>query len=85
MGINSIASAFMFFHSAFFFFVQGDAFLEWYENSLSPEEWEVAQAQMAQMGVYFMNPWFQGLVMFLTVFLLGLIISLVAALVLKRG
>ena len=85
MGITAIASIIMFLHSAFFFFVQGDAFLTWYEASMSPEEWEVAQAQMATMGDSFMSPWFQGLVMLLTVLLMGLIISLLASLVMKKN
>ena len=84
MGITAIASIIMFLHSAFFFYVQGDAFLEWYEKSMSVGEWEVAQAQMATMGDSFMNPWFQGLVMLVTVFLVGLIMSLLASLFLKK-
>jgi len=40
---------------------------------------------MAEMPDFVLSPWFQGLVMLLTVFLIGMIINLVSSLALKRS
>ena len=84
LGITSIPSVIMFLYSSLFFVFAGDDFLEWYQSTLSPEEWEQVQAQMAAMPEYLMSPWFQGLVMLITVFIVGTIITLISALILKR-
>jgi hypothetical protein len=85
LGITFITSVIMFFYSLLFFVIAGDEFLAWREAHLTEEELERTQLQLAQMPDFIMTPWFQGLVMFLTVFLIGLIINLISALALKKS
>ncbi len=84
LGITLITSVIMWIYSALFFILQGDKFMEWSKEHLSAEEWEMAQAQMEAMGDVFMSPWFQGFIMFMTVFIIGLLITLVSAIIMKK-
>lgn len=84
MGITTITSLVMGVYSAMFFIFAGDDFMNWYEEGLSKEEWEAVQQQMDAMPEFLLSPWFQGLVMFMTVFFIGVVISLLSSLVLKK-
>ncbi len=83
MGITFVTSIIMFFYSMLFWVLAGDDFMKWREKVLTESELKQAQLQMAEMPDFVLNPWFQGLVMLLTVFLIGMIINLVSSLVLK--
>lgn len=85
MGITIVTSIIMFFYSMLFWILAGDDFMKWRENVLTESELKQAQLQMAQMPDFVLSPWFQGLVMLLTVFLIGMIINLVSSLALKRS
>jgi len=85
MGITFVTSIIMFFYSMLFWVLAGDDFMKWRENVLTESELKQAQLQMAQMPDFVLTPWFQGLVMLLTVFLIGMIINLVSSLALKRS
>ncbi len=85
MGITIVTSIIMFFYSMLFWVLAGDDFMKWRENVLTESELKQAQLQMAQMPDFVLSPWFQGLVMLLTVFLIGMIINLVSSLALKRS
>ena len=78
----------MFFYTMFFFKVWGEDFMEWAENdfraTMSPEEFDVMMAQMQAYGNPDEHLVFQGFVMFATVFIIGVIVSLVSAMVLKN-
>ncbi len=63
----------------------GDEFLKWYEESFSLEQWQEMQAQLATIPSYVMTPWFQGVVMMLIVFVIGLIMTAVSSLVLQKS
>ena len=58
---------------------------KWREQVLTESELKQAQLQMAEMPDFVLSPWFQGLVMLLTVFLIGMIINLVSSLALKNS
>ena len=49
------------------------------QAELSPEEFEIAKAQTMEQMAMFDNLFFQFFIMFMTVFIIGLIISLLAA------
>jgi hypothetical protein len=83
MGISTLAAAFMYVYSALFFYYAGDNFVKWTQVNMDAVQWQKMQAQMATMPSYFLSPWFQALVMFVTVFLIGFIITLTCALVVK--
>ena len=89
MFITLITSALFFIYSALYFLIWGDEFKEWadqhFQSSLSSEKYQEYVLQVEQMGALYNNVAFQGLVMFLTVFFIGLIITLISATVLKRG
>ncbi|MCH7963082.1 MAG: DUF4199 domain-containing protein [Bacteroidetes bacterium] len=85
MGITIITSVIMFFYSMLFWVLAGDDFMKWREQVLTESELKQAQLQMAEMPDFVLSPWFQGLVMLLTVFLIGMIINLVSSLALKRS
>lgn len=84
LGITGIASLVMFFYSLIYFKVFGDEFMEWYESSVSVEEWKNIESQMASMPDYMMTPWFRSLVMLITVFFIGFIITLISSLVIPK-
>ncbi len=84
LGVSFITSFIQGLYSMVFFYLQGDEFMEWYEKNMSPEDWKVAQEQIQQMGDLVYAPWFQGIVMFVTVFIIGFIITLVSSLILKK-
>jgi len=85
MGITIVTSIIMFFYSMLFWVLAGDDFMKWREKVLTESELKQAQIQMAEMPDFVLSPWFQGLVMLLTVFLIGMIINLVSSLALKRS
>ena len=85
MGITIITSVIMFFYSMLFWVLVGDDFMKWREKVLTESELKQAQIQIAEMPDFVLSPWFQGLVMLLTVFLIGMIINLVSSLALKNS
>ena len=54
------------------------------EASLPLAEFEEKRAELESQKALFMNPWFSFLLMSMTVFVIGFIISLISALVLQR-
>ena len=84
LGVSFITSILQGFYSLIFFYLQGDKFMRWYENNMSPEEWKATQEQIQQMGNLVYAPWFQGIVMFVTVFIIGFIITLISSVVMKK-
>jgi hypothetical protein len=88
MMITLIASAVFFVYTVVYFQIWGEDFMKWaqehYQSSMSAAEYQQFTTQIAEMGSLYQNPFFQGMVMFFTVFFIGLIISLIAATVLKR-
>lgn len=72
-------------------FVNPDFTAEYYsrtiadlEASLPTAEFEEKRAELESQKALFMNPWFSFLLMSMTVFVIGFIISLISALVLQR-
>ena len=83
LGITSIAGIVMAIHSMLFFALQKDEFMEWQTKNLSDAELTAFNEQLAQMPDFAYTPWFQGIVMFVMVFLIGAIVNVISALVLK--
>jgi hypothetical protein len=84
LGVSLITSVVMFFYSFLFFALVGDEFFEHYMESVPAEELAEIQQQYAEMPEFFSEPWFQGILMGVTVFFIGLIISIISALILRR-
>lgn len=63
-----------------FFATQGDKWMTYAQENMPAEQWEQFQAAPD----FFMNPFFQGFVMFITVFLIGFAYAVVSALLVKR-
>lgn len=80
--IALVASAFSLLNTIVFFSLLGEAWISWARESLSAEQLPAFEANLA--NPLFVNPFFQGLVMFMTVFLIGLIIAVISALILQR-
>lgn len=59
--------------------------LDDFKKNKSAEEYEQLVKQMESMGDLANNPIFQGVIMFLTVLVLGFIVSLISAWILKRS
>ena len=51
---------------------------------MSPAEFEAYSAQMQSQAALFADPWFITFVMFATVFLIGVVITIISALVLQK-
>ena len=83
LGITSYAALVMAIHSVIFFFLQRDEFIEWQRNDLSGAELAAFEEQLSSMPGVAFNPWFQGVVMFAMVFLIGAIVNLISSLVLS--
>ena len=83
--INLIPSGFMFIYTFFLFQFKGEDFLEWSRGAMSPEELAAMDEAMATMPEWIQNPAFQGVVMFATVFIFGLIITLLSAVLLRKS
>jgi hypothetical protein len=85
--ITLITSGIFFVYSVVYFMIWGNSFKLWahehFKATLSSEQFQEYLTQMQQP--LYNSPVFQGLVMFLTVFFIGLIITLISATVLKRG
>ncbi len=85
MGIAFISSIVTFCYSTLYFVVLGDEFLVWSQQGLSAAELEAVNQQLEAMPAFVLSPWFQGLIMFVTVFLIGLIITLISAMIFKTS
>ena len=87
--ISLITSAFFFIYSIVYFLIWGDDFRAWAEEefqaTMSDSEFQAYLEQLDQMGPLYENVIFQGGLMFVTVFFIGLIITLISALILKSG
>lgn len=84
LGITVVAGVVMALHSVLFFAFQKEEFLEWQRKDLSQAELNAFNEQLAQMPEFAYEPWFQGIVMFLMVFLIGAVVNLISALVLRQ-
>jgi hypothetical protein len=84
LGISTMAAIVMAIHSVLFFVFQKVEFLEWQRKDLSQNELAAFNEQLAQMPAFIYIPWFQGVVMFFIVFLIGAVVNLISALLLKK-
>lgn len=84
LGITTMASIVMALHSVLFFALQKEEFLAWQKEDLSAAELAAFNEQMAQMPDFVYTPWFQGVVMFFMVFLIGAAVNVISALILKQ-
>lgn len=84
LSITIVAGIVMALHSILFFTFQKDEFLEWQKADLSQKELVAFNEQLAQMPDFVYDPWFQGIVMFFMVFLIGALINLISAQILKK-
>ncbi len=85
LGITTIFTTVTFLYSMLFFLFAGDDFETWRRKGLSDKELAVLDAQMVQTPDFVFTPFFQGLVLALSVFLIGVIINFVSSLALKRS
>lgn len=85
--ITVIVSVLFGVYSVLYFLIWGDDFKEWaddhFRTTLSAMEYQEYLTQMQQMESLYNNIFFQGTVMFLTVFFIGVIITLISALIQK--
>jgi len=80
LGITLIPALVFFLYIVLFFYWQGDDFLAYAAQQMDEEQ----AALMEQNRALMENPFFQGGIMFLTVFFLGTVITLLSALILQR-
>ena len=85
IGITLINAIVTFLYSVTFFAIEGEKFQEWQEQAMTPLELEEFHAQLAAMPEFATGPLFQGLIVFLTVFLVGLIINVISSMSLKKS
>jgi len=78
--IALIPSAGLFLFTLVFFMAQGDKWIAYAMENMPPEQ----RAQFDANPGLFSNPFFQGMVMFLTAYLIGLLFSALAGLALRR-
>jgi len=84
LAITGVAGIVMAIHSILFFTFQKNEFLDWQKQGLSDSELTAFNEQMAQTPDFVYTPFFQGLVMFVMVFLIGAVINLISALFMKN-
>ncbi len=82
-GITLIAAIIMGLYGMLFFLIEGDDFMAWHKQWAT--QIDMHQTNVSDMPDYMLSPLFQGIVMFIMVFLIGIIINLVSVLILKRA
>ncbi|HUF03182.1 MAG TPA: DUF4199 domain-containing protein [Aridibacter sp.] len=85
LGITFVVSVLMYFYSALFFIFQGDEFIEWTKRGLSPSEIAAYEQQIAQSPAWVYTPWFQAFLLFVSILLIGVVITAISSLILKRA
>lgn len=83
-GITSVSGIVMAIHSIIFFALQKDEFLEWQIQDMTDAELLVHNQQMAETPDFVFTPLFQGLVMFVMVFLFGALITVITAYLFRK-
>lgn len=84
LGITCMAGLVMAIHSMLFFLFQKDEFIEWQKKGLDESALIAYNEQLAQMPDFAFAPWFQAIIMFTMVFLIGAAINLISSVVLKK-
>ncbi len=84
LGITGVAGIVMAVHSVLFFAFQKEEFIAWQRSDLTPTQLVAFDEQLAQLPDFAYTPWFQGIVMFCMVFLIGAVVNVISALILKR-
>ena len=84
LGITSIAGIVMALHSVIFFALQKEEFIQWQKKGLSQAELAAYNEELMNMPEFAFAPWFQGMVMFLMVFLIGAVVNVISSLLLKQ-
>ena len=85
LGITTIFSLMTFLYSVLFFVFAGDTFDQWTKKGLSKTELIEMQRRMEETPDFALTPWFQALILFVTVFLIGVVVNLLSCLILKRS
>lgn len=85
LGITFVVSVLMYFYSALFFVFQGPEFIEWTKRGLSPAELAAYEQQIAQTPAWVYTPWVQAFILFLSIVLIGLVVTVISSLILKRS
>lgn len=84
LGITAIFSLVSFLYSMLFFVIAGEDFDEWQRRGLSQADIEQLERQIAQAPDFVYTPIFQGFMLAVTIFLIGMVINLISSLALKR-
>lgn len=85
LGITGFFTLITFLYGILFFVFAGEDFENWRREGLSANELATLEAQIAQTPEIVFTPFFQGLILAISVFLIGVIVDLISALVLKRS
>ncbi|MDX1941627.1 MAG: DUF4199 domain-containing protein [Saprospiraceae bacterium] len=79
--IALIPSFFFAIYTGIFIVLQGEKWMQWALENMPPSQ----RSQFDANPELFTNPWFQGVVMFFTVFVIGLVYALISAFLVKRS
>jgi len=83
-----IPAAFMFVSTVIFYLSYGEEFKAWalaeMQKTTPPEKLAMMMEQYETNQALYDNPYFQGLIMFLTVMVIGLIVSAITAFILQK-
>lgn len=85
LGITGVFTIVSFLYSVLFFVFAGEEFEAWRKKGLSPQELEQLELQIAQSPDFVFTPLFQGFILALSVFLIGVIVDFISSFVLKRS
>ena len=84
LGVTVITAFIVGLYSYLFFVFAGESFDQWRTEGLSDRELQAMQTKMDQMPAFTQSHWFLGLILFINVCLIGLVISILSSLLLKR-
>ena len=85
LGITFIYTVLSAIYSVVFFILAGDSFKNWQKRGLSEAELQAFERQLEQTPEIMQSPWFQALILFIMIFIIGLIVTLISSLILKRN
>ncbi len=84
IGIVLVFSLMTYLYSVLFFILAGDAFTAWTQQGLTETEMQALEQRMLEAPAFASSPWFQSLLLSISVLIIGLVINFISAMILKR-
>ena len=85
LGITVVFAIVSYLYSLIFFWLAGDRFEDWRNQGMTEAERYDLQQKMLDAPSFVNAPWFQSLILFISILLIGIVISLLSAALLRQS